>query len=237
MAVEPKGRKIAFYRSPLTRENLADLNRRSNFWGFLQTLGHLGLLVLSGSAAWYAADNLPLPFLFLALFVHGTFFAFLLNGFHEFCHKSVFRSDFLNEFFLRVFSVIGMYNHIRFWASHREHHRYTLHPPDDLEVILPTFLDVKSFLKAAIVNPLGYYNRIKGVIRIARGKLHGEWENALFPESDPVKRRALFKWSRFLLLTHTSLAVVSIYFGFWMIPILIMLAPAYGFNRRDFFFK
>ncbi|MBE0696855.1 MAG: fatty acid desaturase, partial [Anaerolineaceae bacterium] len=52
MPAESKGSKITWYRSPLNRETLAALNKRSDWKGLLQTLGHLGLLVLTGAAAW-----------------------------------------------------------------------------------------------------------------------------------------------------------------------------------------
>ena len=202
MEMTKNQRKINWYRCPLPRETLNALNQRSDFWGLLQTLGHLGLLAATGAGAWYAAEHLALPWLLLILFFHGTFYAFLLNGFHELCHSTVFKSKFLNYFFLRVFSFFGGYNHIHFWTSHAEHHKYALHPPDDLEVVLPTRLRLVDFLKSAIVNPWGLYGRYKTTARRAFGKLEGEWELALFPESDPDKRRRLIRWDRFLLVGH-----------------------------------
>ena len=228
MEMTKNQRKINWYRCPLPRETLAALNQRSDFWGLLQTLAHLGLLAATGAGAWYAAEHLALPWLLLILFFHGTFYAFLLNGFHELCHSTVFKSKFLNYFFLRVFSFLGAYNHIHFWTSHAEHHKYTLHPPDDLEVVLPAQLRFVDFLKSAIVNPWGLYGRYKTTWRRARGKLEGEWELALFPESDPDKRRRLIRWDRFLLVGHGLIVVVSLYFGLWMVPVLVTLAPFYG---------
>ena len=48
--------------------------------------------------------------LLAVLFVHGTFYAFLLNGFHELCHSTVFKTKSLNTLFLYVFSFLGWYN-------------------------------------------------------------------------------------------------------------------------------
>ena len=221
-------RKITWYRSPVAREALNELNQRSDWLGLLQTLGHLGLLVATGAAAWYAAENLAWPVLLLILFLHGTFYAFLLNGFHELCHNTVFKSRMLNTLFLRLFSFLGLYNYVLFWASHQEHHKYTLHPPDDLEVVLPVELTLNSFLKTALVNPWGFYARVKGVIRLSRGRLEGEWEHILFPESAPEKRRQLFNWARTLLIGHLLLVIISLYFGLWLVPVLTTLAPFYG---------
>ena len=125
MSNEQKVQKINWYRTPIDRNTLAELNQRSDVWGLLQTLGHLGLLTLTGAAAFYAASYLSVWALLLILFLHGTFYAFILNGFHELCHSTVFKSKWLNTVFLYLFSFLGSYNHVLFWASHQEHHKYT----------------------------------------------------------------------------------------------------------------
>jgi fatty acid desaturase len=228
MQSDANQRKITWYRSRLDREVLRSLNQRSDWKGMLQTLGHLGLLALTGTGAFYAAGRLPLPVLLLILFLHGTVHAFLLNGFHELCHNSVFRTKFLNTFFLRIFSFLGPFNYVRFWASHSDHHKYTLHPPDDYEVMLPVKLTFSGFLKSAIVNPWGFYARWKLIIRLSFGKLEGPEETVMFPKSDMEKRRELFNWARIQLVGHALIVGVSLYFGLWLVPVLITLAPAYG---------
>jgi fatty acid desaturase len=171
---------------------------------------------------------MPLYITTALVFLHGAFYAFLVNGFHELCHKTVFESRFLNVMFRNLYSFLGWYNHVFFWESHQEHHRFTLHPPDDLEVVLPVQLTLKSYLSFAFVNPLGFIQRLRGVIRLSMGKIDGEWANALFPIESVDKRRELFNWARILLVGHGLIMVVSLYFGWWMIPILVTLAPFYG---------
>lgn len=223
------GQKINWYRTPIDRELLAELNQRSDLLGFAQTLGHLGIIALTGAASWYAVANGWSIFAVLVLlFLHGTVYAFLLNGFHELCHSTVFKTKGLNTLFLNVFSFLGGFNPVMFWASHQEHHKYTLHPPDDLEVVLPVEITLKQFFRSSFVNPWGFVDRVKNLIRLSRGRLEGEWENALFPASDPNKREQLFTWARIILFGHLGIAVVSIALGWWMIPVLITLAPFYG---------
>ena len=190
MAVDPKEPKINWYRSPVDRETLARLNQRSDWQGFVQTGGHLGLLALTAAAAWYSANHLPWPITVLIIYLHGAFWAFLLNAFHELCHKSVFKTKALNQIFLQIVSFIAWNNPVFFWASHQEHHKFTLHPPDDLEVTLPVTLTLESFLKSAIINPWDFYGRLRGSLRLCFGKLDGEWANTLFPESAVELRRS-----------------------------------------------
>ena len=228
MASDQKTQKIHWYRSPVDRETLAILNHRNDAKGLVQTLGHLGFLAVTGTAAFYAAAQQSWLLLLLILFLHGTIYAFLLNGFHELCHSSVFETIALNRFFRDLFSFLGQYNPILFWASHQEHHKYTLHPPDDLEVVLPMKLTLESFLKTALVNPWGLVVRWKGVVLLSLGRLEGEWENLLFPSSEPAHRQQVFNWARTLLAGHMLILAVSLYFGFWLLPVLVTMAPYYG---------
>lgn|ERR1035437_817832 len=91
--------KITWYRSPVTREQLLSLNERSDFKGAMQTGGFVGLVALTGSAAVYSAGRFPWLLVALLFFIHGSFWVFLLNGFHELTHNAVFKTNFLNGFF------------------------------------------------------------------------------------------------------------------------------------------
>ena len=194
----------------------------------LQVAGHLGLVVITGLAAWYAAAQLPLPALLLVLFLHGAFYAFLYNGSHELSHNTVFKTKMLNILFMRIFSFLVWRNHLMFSTSHVEHHKYTLHPPDDLEVELPMELTVSGFLKNALVNPWNLYDTVKVTVRLSLARLEGEWEHALFPPEAAQKRSQLFAWARWLLVGHGLILAVSLYFGWWLLPVLTTLAPFYG---------
>ena len=228
MTAEPKARKITWYRSPLERYALVELNQRSDWKGFLQTFGHLGLLVLTGTVAWIAFGRLPLVLFLVFVYLHGTFFAFLLNAFHEFCHKTVFKTKILNLFFLHVVSFLSWNNPFYFWASHQEHHKYTLHPPEDMEVVLPQKLTFKDFLRIAVVSPWDFFARLKSMLRWSFGKLEGYWENTLFPDTSIEMRRKLFLWARFHLFSHMLILLIAIYFRWWLVPLLITFAPFYG---------
>ena len=228
MVTEPDKRRIAWYKSPISREVLASLNQRTDWQGLLQTVGHLGLLVVTGAAAWYAFGHWPWYIVLLLLYLHGTFYAFLLNAFHELVHQTVFKTKALNTFFLNIISFAGWSNPVMFWASHQEHHKYTLHPPDDLEVVLPQKLTLESFLRTALINPWDLYWRLKLVTRLSLGRVDGAWEESLFPPSAVDQRRGLFRWARLILLGHALVAGVALYFGLWQVLVLFTLAPFYG---------
>ncbi len=224
----PESSSIRWYRTPLPRDLHARLHERSDLLGFLQTGGYLGVLAIFGSLAVYSASAWPWWVTVGILFIHGTCYAFLINGFHELVHDSVFRTRWLNRFFLRILSFLGWLNHHHFWASHTEHHRYTLHPPDDLEVVFPVKFTRKDFWKSAIINWSGFGWMIGGTWRTARGILPGVWDRALFPPEKPEARRLLFRWARIVLLGHGCLVAVSCWLGWWMVPVVTTFAPFYG---------
>ncbi len=225
---------ISWYRSPLKGELLSDLNQRSDWLGFLQAGGHLGLIFLTGAAAFYAEGRVPLLVLLFIIFMHGTFYTFLLNGFHELCHSSVFKTKAFNTLFLRIFSFLGWYDPVMFWTSHNKHHKHTLHQPDDLEVVLPMKLTLKEYIRSAIVDPWEFYNTFRRTLRFSLGKivkedLIGNWEvDDIFPPSEVEKRRQLINWARILIVGHGTIAVVAIYTGLWLLPVLITFGRFYG---------
>jgi len=222
-------RRIAWYRTKLDRDMLAELNQRSDFLGALQTLGFLGTLTATGALAWWTTLNLPWYWCMPAFFIHGTCYAFIINGFHELVHSSVFRTQWLNVFFLYVLSFLGWYNPVHFWASHTEHHKYTLHPPDDGEVVLPVHLTWKGFLRSAFVDPWGAYRRIKGTIRRGfLGHLNPGWDQVLFPPENEEGRRRLFRWDRIMTVGHVVLVGGSFYLGWWQLPVLVTFGSFYG---------
>jgi fatty acid desaturase len=225
--LEPRtARTIDWYRTPISREALRALNQRSDLWACLQVVGHLGLIACTATLAWSVQDRwwLLLP----ALFLHGTVYVFLLNATHELSHSSVFDTRALNRFFLQLFCFLGWRNHILFWTSHAEHHKYTLHPPDDLEVVLPQRMTVGAFLRVTLFDPRILYATLRKTVVHAMGRVEGEWEQHLFPPDKAQLRRALANWARTLLVGHTLLVSLSLYYGMWLLPVLTTLGVFYG---------
>ncbi len=229
MAPSSEKQHIAWYRVPIHRDELSRLLRRSDALGALQTLGYLGVLAATGTLAFEGAQRWDWPWeLVVAIvFVHGMCWNFLINGFHELIHDTVFKTRWLNGFFLRIFSFLGWHNHHLFWTSHTEHHKYTLHPPRDLEVVVPIRLTIRDFLDSAVINFKGMFVTIRSNIRHARGQLEGQWEHVLF-DDNPDKARQMFNWSRILLAGHTAIAVAALWLHWWMIVVLVPLAQFYG---------
>ena len=110
-----------------------------------------------------------LPFA-LALWCHGmvgTFFRGLTV--HELGHGTVFRTKWLNGLFLRVLSLLSWWSYHEYAMSHTYHHRYTLYPDGDREVVLPAALPrrVRDIAQFLTVNFSGMYQVVTQTLRMA----------------------------------------------------------------------
>lgn len=229
-SVSAKGKpRIKWYRCKVPREELAKLNTRSDLKGFAQTLGFFSFLALSASLAVYSAYHWPWYVTLLLLFWNGMHFHFLGAAFHELVHDSVFRTKWLNRFFTRVVAFLGWTNQHHYWASHTEHHKYTLHPPDDLEVKLPKKIRLRHILLYNFINPLWPYYTLSSHISAALGRIPQDvWTQSLFPDSNVEGRRKLVRWERVLVIGHVTIVGVSIYMQWWMIPLVVTFPMAMG---------
>ena len=232
MSEDNKPRVISWYRTPIDVATLKQLHTRSDALGLLQSLAYLAVIILTGTVAYYSGGHWPVWITVLLIFLHGTCFAFQINAVHELGHNTVFKTTWLNSLFVRIFAFLGWINFELFNTSHARHHRYTLHPPDDLEVVLPLHVLVKNFFQQGFLNlattpgtPIGL---IKDAVRLARGQFRGPWELALFPESSPDKRRPPVNWARTLLIGHALILVVSLSLKLWLLPVLTTFAMFYG---------
>ncbi len=233
--------KVQWYRSRLAPARFRELSKRSDRQGWMQAGGHFGLFCLTGAAVYLTwAQGLWIAFL-LALFAHGTVASFFSGtAVHELGHGTVFKTKRLNGFFLYLFSLISWWNPFDYAASHTHHHRYTLHPEGDREVLLPLHPNVgRTFLlQLFTVNLLtqpgrtfskgGILSAIWVTILDAVGKVGSteipanEWRQALHDDQPDQHRRSRW-WSRTQLAFHGAVLVVSIPTGFWVVPLIITI--------------
>ena len=127
-----------------------------------------------------------------------------------------------------MFAFVGWGNFEVFEQSHTRHHRYTLHAPDDLEVTLPMKLMVRHVFRTGLFDWPALRHQFLYPWRIARGKFEGEWELVLFPPGSPQERVPAVRWARGLLVGHGLIAAISLAMGWWIVPVLTLLATGCG---------
>ena len=230
--------KINWYRCPIDKALLAELMRRNDLRGWLQTLAHLGLFFATGTLAYLAflnigAGNWPwaVPLLLMALFIHGTIGPFMgLIAIHELQHRTVFRSRALNAFFEKFYAFLSWSDYIWYQESHAIHHQATCHADYDGEVPLPIRFSLsrwRVWLGLLAWDPANTWQRLKSVWRHANGQVVGDWYNHVLPESDTALRRRHRNWARTLLVGHGVLALAFILTGHWFLIVVFTIGTHY----------
>lgn len=226
---------IDWYRTPVSRDVLTKLNRKSDLKGLLQATGHLCLIIVTGSLSVFVTYSYSWWVLIPTLFLHGTVCAFLVNACHELVHGTVFNSRKLNNLFLHVFSFIRWFPPEYYWRIHVEHHKHTLYPSHDRDPELYPYQDkpgvvtkfsFNKFLTTQIFNPFNLVSTIKRNLQHSRGIIKNEWESGIL--SGNKSRQKVTNWARVLLTGHLAIATVSIYFENWIILVVVSMTPCYG---------
>lgn len=236
---------VTWYRSPIDRELMKRLLKRSDALAFAQTLPHLlliaatgtGVVLLTAQPAWLIHGGWSWWLLVAALpvlLLHGFLCSFAINAVHELGHGTVFKTSWLNRLFEHVFAFIGWIHHDQFTVSHTRHHRYTLHYPDDMEEVLPKRWDPSGAWDwSGIFNERlvrDYVFNFRRQWRIARGRegFDGAWNAVLFPADHPELRRPIRRWAACLLAGHLAVLVVAVATGLWALPLVVSMAGGYG---------
>ncbi len=230
-----KSMRVKWYRSPIDKPTLWQLMERSNRRGFRQSLGHLGLIVglaalvaVSFESGWWAVFGVSLWLLgTVSVFVPGL-------ACHELVHGTVFRTNWLNRGFLRLFSLFGWFNYNEYRMSHTFHHRYTLFPDGDREILLPreSSLHPLVLLEMFTINVRGAIRLLNATVRMAMGRFDMDISGSLggtgatawtwaLSEVHPDTYRAAVRWARFLLTFHGTVIVLSIVFQLWWLMIVV----------------
>ena len=236
--------KISWYRTKVDKQVMRELIIKSDARAFAQVIPQLGLFAATGTLAYLAflnvhALNWPwaVPLLILALFIHGTFANFFggIAG-HELCHKTPFKTQFWNEFFLGLYAFLSWFDPIGYRVSHVKHHQVTVHKDHDGEVVLPQGLDwygVKFVLKALTCHPLQPFYVVRTWVRAACGDISGggfftpEWTMRILPESNTSLRREHRNWARIVLFGHLILAALFVATGHWFLIVIVTFGCQY----------
>lgn len=230
--------EISWYRSPLDQEVLAELLKRNDLRGWVQTISHLGLFFATGTLAYLVFANMnaanwtwSVPLLLSVLFAHGTIGPFMgLIAIHELQHRTVFKSRGLNTFFEQVYAFISWSDHLWYHGSHAQHHQATCHAEYDGEVQLPIKFSLRRWrfwVSLLAWNPLVTWRKLKLVWRHANGRIAGDWYNHVLPEADPELRRKHRNWARTLLIGHSLLALIFIFTGHWFLIVVFTFGTSY----------
>ena len=223
---------LNWYQCSIDRKVLSQLMEKNDWQPLLHNVGQLGFSIVTGIFALWAFHNLSWPWVVGAVYFHCSFYGFFGGGTggHELSHKTMFKTQALNEIFIRINGFLTWFNFYHFRHSHVKHHQFTVHDDLDMEVMLPQILRWYHWIFAFTINFLPIYQNLSRHFRYAFGRrreviLNSVWERRIFPETKPEALRRLVKWSRILIGGHFALAVVFVATGNWILLLLVTFAP------------
>jgi len=125
----------------LTPSEREDLLQQSNAPGLARLAGHLGAIVLLGTAI-----ILHVPYWPLLILPQGILIAFLFCPLHEAAHRTAFRSDWLNAVTGHIAGFLKLMSPRWFGYFHNAHHAYTQDRKRDPELATPKPRTVGQYL-------------------------------------------------------------------------------------------
>ena len=233
--IDDRGVRFNWYRSPIDRAVLLELNRRNDWQPLLHNLGMLAFSAATGAVAFWAFHHLAWPWVVAAVYLHCSFYGFFGGGTggHELAHKSMFKTRWLNEFFLRLNGFLTWFNYINFRRSHARHHQYTTHHDLDLEVMLPLDFKWHAWIYGIHLSPqgdaAGVSSAVPALLRPpSRADPEVQTGESPVPGIRPRGLAKMVRWARVLLFGHAALALVFVLSGNWILLFLVTFAPFFA---------
>jgi fatty acid desaturase len=232
---------VDWIRVNISRDDLARFTRRSDVKGLLHTVGFLLIVGATGALSWLAFTRGWWLLLAVALYFHGSFYAFFGNALHELSHRTVFASKWLNTAVTALFGwLYWPFNPHLYRLSHQKyHHRYTLYQRSDGEDV-PNYVNLdrrtvlRLFFRVIHAKDLAYnLYRLFTVTPTSkgwrgRGFKPDLWEQFILKNASAAERRQVYRLAVACLVGHVLFVALSIYAGVWFLPILVTFAPFYG---------
>ncbi len=244
--------RIKWYRCPIDHSRLKALSVRTDKQGWVQAGGHVGLYLLFVAITITLWTQQAWPAFIVSLWLLG-FIATFFKGTaaHELGHGTVFKTKYLNAWFLKFVCLISWWDPYDYSASHTYHHRYTTHPVADRENLLPLTPSLAPSLIFQLCtfnlfskpsrnfNKGGFIWAVYFTALTALGKPSNhtdipsqEWLEALH-EDQPEAFKESVQWSRTLIIFHAAVLLVSLYTGWWVLP-LVITCPAFIANIGNY---
>ncbi|HMB77147.1 MAG TPA: fatty acid desaturase [Kiloniellaceae bacterium] len=198
----------------LTSEQRKALTARSDRIGLAHLALHWGSILLLGGLI-----ALRVPFWQLLLLPQGILVIFCFTLLHESIHRTVFKTQWLNDWVARVCGFLIVLPADWFRAFHFAHHRFTQDPKNDPELSEEKPKTIGSYLFVVSGLPV-WRSHATTLLQNARGRCHQ-------PFVTPAVRGKAIREARVMLALYALLLVLSLAAGstfllyVWVVPALL----------------
>jgi fatty acid desaturase len=219
---------INWYRTPVDKETLKTLTRRSDLKGALRAGSFLLIFVATtGISVFFFLRRMWIPML-ISCYVHSLFHQMvgMAAAVHELSHGTPFKSKRANEFFYRLFCFLTWNNPVHFRASHMLHHQYTVYRGLDKEVIQGPVKKTMNWLNYVSwltfdAKRFWLFMRANMLHVLGNGNVDFFSWDPLFAEDDP-RRGDMIRWARLTLAGHLVIVGACVVLHLWVLIYLLV---------------
>ena len=150
-----------WWRPRIDPKLLKELTKRRDGPGWINTITYFIVLFVTGYLSylswgtWWAVP---------AFFAYGIVSGFAAARWHEYGHRSVFKTRWLNDFFYEISSFIALFEPVSWRWSHTHHHSRTIHAPIDYEIAVPANSKIINVFFFDLISLRRFYYEWKKII-------------------------------------------------------------------------
>ena len=217
-----------WWQPKIDRKEYKEICKRSNSKAWFHTILYFSVLIFTGYLAvisWGTFYAVP------AFILYGAVYACSNSRWHEYGHRTVFKTRKLNDFFYYISSFLAFFEPISWRWSHANHHSRTRFLDLDVEIAdpRPTNLRILFFTEF-----FGYYRVKAELIKIAKHSFRIFKPVNQFSDkevkitvADLVPQQEIEKmvWSSRIFLLIITLTIISSLLLASFIPLLLIITP------------
>ena len=217
-----------WWQPKIDKKQLKQLTKRSDLKAWFHTLVYFSALFFFGYLAYLSWGTW---WSILAFFIYGTIYANSNSRWHEYGHRTVFKTRWLNEFFYEISSFLAFFEPVSWRWSHTNHHSKTRYIDIDLEIADPRPVKLWPIFFTEF---FGYYRIKAEFIKIVRHSFRNFKINTDFNGNKPAislidlvpqsQINRMVWTSRIFLLIIISTLVFSFFIGS-IIPLFFVVTP------------
>lgn len=210
-----------WYSTPIPRKRMKELMRRSdkpgliNYGLWISLVFASGIWVIMSWGSWWVAP---------ALITYGIFYGSCADSrWHECSHGTVFKTQWLNNFFYQLSSFMALKNPYLWRWSHTRHHTDTVIVGRDPEIAFPRPPSIFKIILNLLHLQSGF-SELKKMLMLSAGYLSDDQRDYLIGSERPKA----FMASRIHLIIIMSVVTFSLILESWLPLILVPLPTFYG---------